>query len=92
MLILITFFTATIVGNAQKRRNNIKRFESNWESISQNYKIPEWYKDAKFGIFIHWGVYSVPAYHDEWYPRWMYKNDEQSRGRAYDYHVATYGQ
>ena len=31
--------------------------------------MPEWYRDAKFGIFIHWGVYSVPAFGNEWYPR-----------------------
>ena len=36
------------------------------------YQQPQWYKDAKFGIFIHWGVYSVPAAENEWYPRNMY--------------------
>lgn len=87
MLTLATFLSATVLGKAQET----KRFEPNWESIAKQYKIPEWYKDAKFGIFIHWGVYSVPAYHDEWYPRWMYKNDENTRGMVYDYHVATYG-
>jgi alpha-L-fucosidase len=67
------------------------RFQPNWESISSQYQVPEWYRDAKFGIFIHWGVYSVPAYHDEWYPRWMYIGDAKDRGRVFDYHVATYG-
>jgi len=36
-------------------------FRPDWESL-QKYEVPEWYKDAKFGIFIHWGVYSVPAF------------------------------
>jgi alpha-L-fucosidase len=80
---------------AQEKSNNSasKRFQPNWESISSQYKIPEWYKDAKFGIFIHWGVYAVPAFHDEWYPRWMYKSDEKSeREKAvFDHHIATYG-
>lgn len=42
-------------------------FKADSASIAQNYTIPEWFKDAKFGIFIHWGVYSVPAYGSEWY-------------------------
>jgi alpha-L-fucosidase len=67
------------------------RFQPNWDSISSQYHVPDWYRDAKFGIFIHWGVYSVPAYHDEWYPRWMYVGDPKNRSRVFDYHVATYG-
>ena len=47
-------------------------FRPDWESL-QKYEVPEWYKDAKFGIFIHWGVYSVPAFGNEWYPRKMYR-------------------
>ncbi len=35
-------------------------------------KVPAWYQCGKFGIFIHWGVYSVPAFGNEWYPRNMY--------------------
>src|SRR5271155_1035608 len=46
-------------------------FRPDWESL-QKYEVPEWYQDAKFGIFIHWGVYSVPAFGSEWYPRNMY--------------------
>lgn len=41
--------------------------------IATHYNIPEWFRDAKFGIFIHWGVYSVPAYGSEWYSRHMYE-------------------
>jgi alpha-L-fucosidase len=48
------------------------RFEANWESIKANYRDPAWFNKAKFGIFIHWGVYSVPAFGSEWYPRNMY--------------------
>ena len=46
-------------------------FEPSWESLAR-YPVPEWYQDAKFGIFLHWGVYSVPAFDNEWYPRNMY--------------------
>ncbi len=47
-------------------------FEASWESLRRHYRVPEWFKDAKFGIFIHWGVYTVPAQGSEWYPRHMY--------------------
>ncbi|WP_303317228.1 alpha-L-fucosidase [Flavivirga abyssicola] len=47
-------------------------FDPNWESIKKHYKDPEWFNNQKFGIFIHWGAYSVPAYGSEWYPRQMY--------------------
>lgn len=52
-----------------------------------NYQIPDWYKDAKFGIFIHYGPYTVPAYGSEWYSRWMY----QKGSKINKYHEKTYG-
>jgi alpha-L-fucosidase len=61
-------------------------FRPVWESL-QKYEVPEWYKDAKFGIFIHWGVYSVPAFGNEWYPRNMYREGSEE----YKHHMATYG-
>jgi alpha-L-fucosidase len=61
-------------------------FRPDWESL-QKYEVPEWYKDAKFGIFIHWGVYSVPAFGNEWYPRNMYREGSDE----YKHHIATYG-
>ncbi len=61
-------------------------FHPDWDSLSA-YRIPAWYRDAKFGIFIHWGVYSVPAFGNEWYPRNMY-----IQGSAeYKHHLDTYG-
>ena len=47
-------------------------FGESWESIEKNYKDPEWFRDAKFGIMMHWGIYSVPAHGSEWYVRYMY--------------------
>jgi alpha-L-fucosidase len=61
-------------------------FRPDWESL-RSYQVPEWYKDAKFGIFIHWGVYCVPAFGSEWYPRMMY----QEGSPEYKHHLATYG-
>ena len=57
------------------RQANDGPFRPDWESL-RHYEIPQWYKDAKFGIFIHWGVYSVPGAESEWYPRNMYKPEE----------------
>ena len=61
-------------------------FKDNWESLSR-YGIPEWYAQAKFGLFVHWGVYSVPAYFNEWYSREMYQKGHPARV----HHLKTYG-
>ena len=61
-------------------------YADDWASLSA-YTPPAWLRGAKLGIFIHWGVYSVPAYAHEWYPRNMY-----IRGRhEFEHHVKTYG-
>ena len=61
-------------------------FQAEWESL-KGFTVPDWYVDGKFGIFIHWGVYSVPAFGSEWYPRQMYL-----QGTAeYQHHIETYG-
>ena len=62
-------------------------YQDNWENIGAHYKCPDWFKDAKFGIFIHWGVYSVPAYGNEWYPNQMYIK----KTKTHKYHVEKYG-
>lgn len=61
-------------------------FKPDWESIRANYQIPDWFRDGKFGIFIHWGLYSVPAYHNEWYQKYMYGN-----AGIRNWHIETYG-
>ncbi len=62
-------------------------FQPDWENIAANYQCPEWFTDGKFGIFIHWGVYAVPAFHHEWYAREMYIKD----GHVYKSHRDIYG-
>jgi alpha-L-fucosidase len=65
---------------------SLGQYKAQWESLTA-VPIPEWYLDGKFGIFIHWGVYSVPGFGNEWYPRNMYKADEPE----FRHHVETYG-
>jgi alpha-L-fucosidase len=61
-------------------------FAPNWQSL-ERFTAPAWYVDGKFGIFIHWGLYSVPAFGNEWYPRNMYKKGTPE----FAHHVATFG-
>ena len=66
-------------------------FEPTWESLKQ-YKVPEWFKDAKFGIYFHWGVYSVPTFGTEWYSRHMYlPNSEGWGSEVRDKHIQEFG-
>ncbi len=62
------------------------RFKDDWHSLSAH-TTPDWYKYGRFGIFIHWGVYSVPAFGNEWYPRRMYDKADP----VCVYHTAKYG-
>lgn len=59
-----------------------------WASVEQVNPAPEWFKDAKFGIYFHWGVYSVPAFANEWYPRNMYKKDSWEN----KHHIEKFGE
>ena len=61
-------------------------YTDTWDSLCEH-PVPKWYQKGKFGIFIHWGVYSVPAFGNEWYPRNMYiKGSKENL-----HHVETYG-
>lgn len=67
------------------------RYENNWESLNAR-PVPQWFADAKFGIFIHWGIYSVPAYarsgeYAEWYRQQL--SDDTKPVRAF--HERVYG-
>lgn len=64
-----------------------EKYEANWESLSKHKAAPEWFVDAKLGIYFHWGVYTVPGRNTEWYPRNMYLKDNV----VYKHHLKTYG-
>ncbi|MFV0467161.1 MAG: alpha-L-fucosidase [Lachnospiraceae bacterium] len=83
-----------------------KVYMPTWESV-RTHEIPEWYHDCKLGIFIHWGLYSVPAFatptvelgvvtNEEWfcnnpYAEWYYNSLNMKSGATYEYHVNNYG-
>ncbi len=60
-------------------------FKPSWDSLSQ-YQVPDWYRDAKFGLWAHWGPQCEPAYGD-WYAQQMYNEGSG----AYKYHCEKYG-
>lgn len=61
-------------------------YKADWDSLVKH-PVPAWFSDGKFGIFIHWGIYSVPAFGSEWYSRNMYL-----QGTAeFEHHIKTYG-
>ena len=82
------------------------RFTGNWNSVNAH-TVPKWYEDCKFGIFIHWGIYSVPAFaphtwelgevdSKEWfadnpYAEWYYNSLNIGKGPTYEHHMEKYG-
>ncbi|WP_298319437.1 alpha-L-fucosidase [uncultured Aquimarina sp.] len=99
-LVSIVFFSCKDTKKeSQKEIKEVKenpKYSADWESL-MNHKTPEWFLDAKFGIYCHWGPYSVPEFESEWYAHWMYvnkDNPEAKDGKAssfYEHHVKTYG-
>jgi len=75
-------------GNAQDslKSNAPGKFQPTWESLERNYRCPEWFRDAKFGIWAHWSAQCVPEQGD-WYARNMYIQGTPQ----YEHHLKTYG-
>lgn len=65
-------------------------YAADWKALEAHDEAPEWFRDAKFGIYWHWGVYAVPAYGNEWYAKRMLEKD--ARISYYQHHVETYGE
>ncbi len=90
---LASFFSficfALLLGCAapKEKKETIKTYEPTWESLATHNEQADWLKDAKFGIYFHWGVYSVPAFANEWYPRHMHFEGR----KEFDHHVEKYG-
>ncbi|MCC6697034.1 MAG: alpha-L-fucosidase, partial [Candidatus Hydrogenedentes bacterium] len=68
------------------------RYEPTWESVDTR-PLPQWFSDAKFGIFIHWGVYSVPSWGPkDRYAEWYWHDMNNKEGETWKFHQETYGE
>ena len=84
--ILLVILIGTLI-SCQNIQTENKKYEAKWSSLSKHNESPQWFKDSKFGIYFHWGVYSVPEFNSEWYPRNMHLKDH----KVYKYHLENYG-
>jgi len=78
------------IDEKQAKENTVTevKYTENWDSLAKHEAAPKWYQDAKLGIYLHWGVYSVPAFGTEWYPRNMhFKGRKENK-----HHIETYGE
>ena len=95
LLTLVTLAVAFLAVAARTgATDQPKKFEANWASLDTR-PTPEWFLDAKFGVFIHWGVYSVPAWgaqgeYAEWYWRRIVSDKPKETGWR-DFHAKNYG-
>jgi len=95
-ILILPVFIALITSVMQAQT----KYEAAWESIDQR-PVPEWFSDAKFGIFIHWGPYSVPAWtpkgtYSEWYQYWLQSESLSGNGKfdgqeVPKFHESMYG-
>jgi len=85
--------TAAALTAGSSRANLAKPSTPDWASLAAGYRIPDWFRDAKFGIWAHWGPQCQPEFGD-WYARLMYqqaKPDWMKGESPYDHHVRRYG-
>ncbi|MEV8271824.1 alpha-L-fucosidase [Microbacterium sp. NPDC077184] len=61
-------------------------YEASWESLAAHDASPEWFRDAKFGVYWHWGAFTTPQHGSEWYGRYVY-----GQHPVRDFHTRTYG-
>jgi alpha-L-fucosidase len=86
-VLFLLLYLSLIVVNIPAQSQN-EKYQPDFSSLEKVNPVPEWFKDAKFGIYFHWGVYSVPAFGNEWYPRTMYiKGSVENK-----HHIETYGE
>src|SRR3954465_4210431 len=84
---------ATLAGSPWVQAADDVRYQPRWESLDRR-PTPQWFLDDKFGIFIHWGVYSVPSWgaprsYSEWY--WKYMSDRKDDNVWWQFHKRNYG-
>ena len=88
-IVFISFLTVIFPINVPAQKKIITTYEPTWNSM-KNWRTPQWLRDGKFGIYTHWGVYSVPARgpNPTWYANKLYTKED---GPERKYHEATFG-
>jgi len=96
LILAIALLFSSVQCGTMKKSAEVQdyNFEPTSESL-KNYEVPQWYEDAKFGIYFHWAPFSVAAYKTEWYPRWMYSPEGIEKRRNFqdipEHHVEKWG-
>lgn len=99
---LLLISTLISFGQEKQKSNPFEKIEPNWESMSNNYQVPEWFQDGKIGVWMHWGVSSVIDENrpndGSHYGRRMYGPNDGESGvqlnmtqTLSDWHIKTYG-
>jgi alpha-L-fucosidase len=65
------------------------RYTAAWTSLDTHNPAPEWFQDAKFGVYFHWGAFATAMFGSEWYPRNMF--NKAGNSSEYQHHLSTYG-
>ena len=92
-ILQIVLIMLPVVSCSAQKKSDVKSiaqssaYTADFESLAKHSDAPEWFRDAKLGIYFHWGVYSVPAFGSEWYPR----NMHDKKRADYKHHVKTWG-
>lgn len=76
VLVFVNFLELALCSKCRAKSEDCsKEYNPTWESLDTR-PLPQWYDNAKVGIFVHWGVYSVPSFGSEWF--WInWKNGEK---------------
>ena len=105
--VFLTGWVIVLVCLANGPLLHAEKYEPQWESLARHQQAPTWFRDAKFGIYFHWGPYAVPAFGNEHYPRTMYGHSSGKKPkpkkaatkgigfqtyREHEFHIRTYGQ
>ena len=78
---------ATVLPEAAGASSRREFYEPTWPSVDRHLAAPEWFQDAKFGVYWHWGAFTTPEFGSEWYGRNMYMQGSSEQA----HHRATYG-
>ncbi len=90
LLVCGSLLVQPAIADAAESNAPPKRYEPNWESLD-TVPMPAWFNEAKFGIFVVWGPYSVPAWTDRGYAEWYGGKLAGGQKPTVEFHAKNYG-